>query len=55
MVRISKIELVSGNKKQSFKIEHAERLLGMANNGGWKIANDKYQFVNGSISIVKKK
>jgi len=50
--RASKITLVvdSTNVKQDFEVNHAERLLRMPDNGGWKLPEDsKYQFdkVNG--------
>ena len=36
---------------RTFDVEHAERLLAMPDNGGWKLPeNSKYQFCNGSIS-----
>lgn len=31
------VTLVVGDTKKDFELKHAERLLGMANNGGWKL------------------
>lgn len=36
---------------QDFEFSHAERLLGMVNNGGWTLPKDsKYEFKNGSLN-----
>jgi hypothetical protein len=35
--------------KREFEISHAERLLNMRLNGGWELADDKYEFKDGSI------
>lgn len=36
---------------RDFEVSHAERLLAMPNNGGWKLLeNSPYIFDNGSIS-----
>ena len=36
---------------RDFEVSHAERLLAMPNNGGWKLPeNSPYIFDNGSIS-----
>lgn len=32
-----------------FEIGHAERILRMVNNGGWKLADDNYKFEDGYI------
>ena len=38
------------NMEQDFEFSHAERLLGMANNGGWQLPeNSHYVFDNGSL------
>jgi hypothetical protein len=51
------ITLIAGKATQEFSIEHAERLLRMPNNGGWKIpTKSKYKFdINKGISIIQKK
>lgn len=36
--KVSKIRLQVGSRIETFEAEHAERLLRMPNNGGWKIA-----------------
>ena len=39
------------NMSQDFEFSHAERLLGMVNNGGWTLPKDsKYEFKNGSLN-----
>ena len=39
------IELEAGELKQSFELEHAERILKMPNNGGWKLPEgSKFKF-----------
>lgn len=37
--------------EREFEITHAERLLGMPNNGGWVLPTDsEYEYKDGSIS-----
>lgn len=36
-----------GNRE--FEISHAERLLNMANNGGWELADKNYELKDGII------
>ena len=44
------------NMSQDFEFSHAERLLGMRNNGGWQLPKDsKYEFKNGSLNSRKDK
>jgi hypothetical protein len=38
--RVKTVELQIGEKKESFEINHAERILKMPNNGGWKLPID---------------
>ena len=39
-----------------FDIDHAERLLGMVNNGGWVLPkNSEFEFSNGVINKRSKK
>lgn len=38
MARITKIKLEANGRVEEFTPDHAERLLRMPNNGGWKIA-----------------
>ena len=41
---------------RQFEVSHAERLLAMPNNGGWKLPdNSPYVYENGSISRRNKK
>lgn len=52
---IKTIKLNAGKVIRDFGIEHAERLLSLKNSGGWSIVdNSKFEFKNGSISVVKK-
>lgn len=47
------IRLEAATQSRDFDMAHAERLLRMANNGGWRIAeSEPYEFKNGEI--VKK-
>ena len=50
MVRTNRVVLQAGDNKQEFEINHAERILRMPDNGGWKLPEDSnYQMdeVNG--------
>jgi hypothetical protein len=38
--KITRVSLEAGKQKQSLEISHAERLLKMSNNGGWKLPKD---------------
>ena len=40
---------------REFEISHAERLLAMANNGGWELPSGKYELKDGSIIVRKAK
>lgn len=37
-IKTTSVRLQVGSRIETFEIEHAERLLRMPNNGGWKIA-----------------
>lgn len=39
--KVNTIRLQVGGRIESFEIEHAERILRMRNNGGWRIADDE--------------
>lgn len=44
------VTLVVGNVTRDFELTHAERLLGMPRNGGWKLPeNSKFEFVNHAL------
>ena len=45
-----KLESPTG-RQESFRVEHAERILRLSNNGGWRLADKGYKF-NG-LSITK--
>ena len=50
MERTKYITLTANGVSKSFDIDHAERILGMPHNGGWKILEEnKYIFENGII------
>lgn len=42
MAKFTEVELVNTatNSRQTFEINHAERLLRMPNNGGWQLPED---------------
>lgn len=45
--KATNVTLVANNVTRDFEISHAERLLRMPNNGGWKLPKgSKYEFVN---------
>ena len=54
--RVNKVELQVGKIKESFEINHAERILSMANNGGWKLpTGSKYTFDKNGLTIKRNK
>lgn len=38
--RNNKVKLVTANQSQVFELSHAERILRMEKNGGWKLPED---------------
>ena len=42
MAKFTEVELenIAANSRQTFEINHAERLLRMPNNGGWQLPED---------------
>lgn len=38
-----------GGVVRDFEYSHAERLLRMKDNGGWVLASNDYEFINGNI------
>jgi hypothetical protein len=53
MERTNRVVLQVGDKTQEFEINHAERILRMPDNGGWRLPDDSnYQMdeVNGLTS-----
>lgn len=53
MERTNRVVLQAGDKTQEFEVNHAERILRMPNNGGWRLPDDSnYQMdeVNGLTS-----
>tara|TARA_R110000851_G_scaffold322550_2_gene488676 strand:+ start:5734 stop:5931 length:198 start_codon:yes stop_codon:yes gene_type:complete len=54
--RVKTVELQIGDKKESFEINHAERILKMPNNGGWKLPTDsKYIFDTNGLTVKSNK
>lgn len=46
------VKLEANDQIQEFTIDHAERLLNMGNNGGWKLPEDsQFKFENHGIGI----
>lgn len=44
------VTLVVGNVTRDFELTHAERLLRMPRNGGWRLPeNSKFEFVNHAL------
>lgn len=39
--KVTSVRLTAGDRTEAFEISHAERLLSMENNGGWKVAEDE--------------
>lgn len=37
---------------REFEFAHAERILQMRDNGGWVLADKKYEFVNNALRLV---
>lgn len=45
MAKTKSITLEAGDRQQDFEISHAERILRMPNNGGWKLTDkSNYEF-----------
>lgn len=56
MAKVTTIRLQAGDRVESFDIVHAERLLRMANNGGWKIADgEKVELTENGFKSIKDK
>ena len=54
--KITMVTLEADGVTRDFEITHAERLLAMPNNGGWKLPGDsKYEFVNDGLQFRKDK
>lgn len=50
------VTLVANGVTREFEFAHAETLLRMPNNGGWKLPeNSKYEFVNHGLQCRKDK
>jgi len=54
--RVKTVELQVGKIKESFEINHAERILSMTNNGGWKLPTDSnYTYDNNGLTVKSNK
>ena len=54
--RVKTVELQVGKIKESFEISHAERILSMTNNGGWKLpTGSKYIFDKNGLTVKSNK
>ena len=49
------VTLQAGVIIQEFEFETAERILQIPNNGGWKVADDKFEFVDNALRFKKDK
>ena len=49
------VTLQAGVIIQEFDFETAERILRIPNNGGWKVADDKFEFVDNALRFKKDK
>lgn len=50
------VTLVANGVSRDFEFEHAERLLRMPRNGGWKLPeNSKFEFVNDALQRKRNK
>lgn len=51
MAKVTQVTLATTNEgaRQKFDIDHAERILAIPNSG-WKLVDNDYEYVNGSIS-----
>lgn len=52
--KVTTIRLQAGGRIATFEAEHAERLLRMPNNGGWKIAEgEKVELTENGFRPIK--
>jgi len=50
------VSLEANGQSQDFTFEHAEKLLQMSNNGGWKLTQDsQFKFENNGLRIRENK
>ena len=48
--KTTSVTLVANGVSRDFNFEHAERLLRMPRNGGWKLPEDsKYEFIGNAL------
>lgn len=54
--KVTMVRLTAGERTESFEISHAERILAMENNGGWKVAKgEKLEWIDNGFRPVKDK
>lgn len=54
--KVTTVTLVANNVTRDFEFEHAENLLRMPNNGGWKLPEDsKFEFVDYALRCKQDK
>ncbi len=56
MAKVTKVTLATANEgaEQKFDIDHAERILAIPNSG-WKLVDEDYEYVDGTINRRDKK
>lgn len=56
MAKVTKVTLATTNEgvEQKFDIDHAERILAIPNSG-WKLVDEDFEYVNGTINRRDKK
>ena len=48
--KTTRVTLVANGERRDFEYQHAENLLRMTRNGGWKLPDDsKYEFVGNAL------
>lgn len=56
MAKVTKVTLATTNEgaEKKFDIDHAERILAIPNSG-WKLVDEDFEYVNGTINRRDKK
>ncbi len=55
-VKKTMVELEVGKTKKEFEISHAERILSMPRNGGWKLPEgSKYELKDNGLTLIDNK
>jgi hypothetical protein len=53
--KADKVTMTANGITQEFEVSHAERILRMPRNGGWKLQDTNYQFINNGIIRTNKR